>query len=212
MALEEYNLYIVREEDRGEILPNLFAAKLLSTDVEDEAVAFDSVTCYYAEKLNTAYPLQPVRVVALEFDNDGFEQMLNTNASTFFQWLKEVIYVTNPAYLFMDGGASSAYYAVGKIKSEQVFRQVGHLINAGQIEIIHPLMYFAPRLGDGLYAVVRQVPYYTIQNIPGAGCLLTLMKSENEQRKVEIMDPGIIYPKLLEHFKQTLSLMQERSS
>lgn len=203
MALYDYNLYIVRELNQGELIPQFLSTGLLQVKDSNEANILGQVDCYFSENINQYSTTRSYYLLVLEFDNEQLEELLNTNGKAFISWLQEVIKQINPAYIFMGGGSYAAYYDVGKISSEKVFTQLDSLIKNGEIAIIHPVMFFSTRLGSGeICSLTGEVPQYQVYNIPERGCLFLLIASNADKTQIEILDPGIIYPELRNFFQQ----------
>jgi hypothetical protein len=200
MSLYEYDFYLIREFDRGELLSELINSGFLQIIDEQEASILGQINCFFREVINQEVPSCPLRIVKLELDNNQFEIFLQSNGQAFISWLKQLVQEHNIAYAFIGGGSYAAYYEEGGITSQMVFKQVGHLIETGKIEIIHPVMFFSERLGQGKPCVLAKASPYTIYEIPKIGCLLLLVNSSINENQIEILDPGKIYFKLRKYF------------
>ncbi len=202
MSLYEYDLYLIRELEKGEILPEIINLGLLQTIDDDEVAILGEINCFFSEVINQIIPSCPLRIVKLELDGVQFEQFIGNSGQVFISWLKEVVKKLDIAYSFIGGGASAAYYKEGGITSEKIFRQIGNLIETGKVEIVHPVMFFSKRIGIGKICDLAKKSPYTVCEMPRIGCLILLIDGNIQEGKIEILDPGIIYSRLLKSFQQ----------
>lgn len=201
MSLYEYDLYLIREFDQGELLDEIIKAGLLQPIDDEEALILEKISCFFREVINQAVLSCPIRIVKLELDNAQLEEFLQSNAQAFISWLQQLFKQHDIAYAFMGGGSYAAYYEAGGITSEMVFKQVGHLIETGTVEIVHPVMFFAERLGNGkICEIAKKGAPYTVYEIPGVGCILLLLSGSIDSNQIEILDPGNLYPRLRDYF------------
>lgn len=200
MSLYEYDLYLIRELEKGELLSEIINSGFLEDVNDDEALILKQVTCFFGEVINQEVSSCPLRIVKLELDSAQLEQLLKSNAQEFILWLQEIIKMLDPAYVFLGGGSSSSYYEVGGITSEIIFKQIGYLIETGVVEIVHPVMFFSKRIGKGEVCDLAKRSPYAACEIPGLGCLLLLIDNSIEDNQIEILDPGSIYPELRNYF------------
>lgn len=200
MSLYEYNLYLIRELNAGDLLPEIFDFGDL-TQSGDEAVAFDQLGCMFRESVNKAHPSYPLSIVTLTFDEVQIEEALRSQSQNFVDWLFNLFLKHDIAYAFMGGGSYSAYYEQCNINAEAVFRQLGDLVGKGIIEFIHPLMFFSERIAQGkLCLLPEKTPYFYIRKEQGRGCLLILIAGDI-RTGVEIIDPGSLYPEIKRIFE-----------
>jgi len=200
MSLYEYDLYLIRELEKGELLPEIINSAFLEAVNDDEALILRQITCFFDEFINQAVSSSPLRVVKLELDNVQFERFLKSYAQEFILWLQEIVEKLDIVYAFLGGGSSSSYYEEGKITSEIIFKQVGYLVENGVVEIVHPVMFFSERIGKGKVCNLAKKSPYTVCEMPGFGCLLLLIDGSIEDNQIEILDPGSIYPRLRNYF------------
>lgn len=201
MALYEYDLYLIRELDRGKLLSEIINSGLLHVIDDDEASILGQINCFFREVINQEVPSCPLRIVKLELDNAQIEQFLQSNGQAFISWLKQLVQEHDIAYAFIGGGSYAAYYEEGGITSEMVFKQVGHLIETGKVEIVHPVMFYSERLGNGKTCTLAKGSPYSVHEIPRVGCLLLLVNGNLHENQLEILDPGRIYHRLRNYFK-----------
>ena len=202
MSLYEYDLYLIREFDKGELVSEIVNSGFLQPMDNEEGTIIGQVNCFFSEGINREIPSCPLRIVKLELDDTQFETLLQSNGQAFISWMQDIVKENDIAYAFIGGGAAAAYYEEGRITSEMVFKQVGHLIETGTVEIVHPVMFFSERLGQGKTCNLAKGAPYTVYEIPGVGCLLLLVSIDNFGNNLEILDPGSIYPRLRDYFRQ----------
>ena len=206
MALYEYNLFLVREASMGPILPALTVDTILKPVGADSGYLFGRIACDFEESTESSYPPMPVEVVSLYLQDSDVNSMLREAPDQFIDGLWTIAEHTQIAYAFIGAASDAAYFQVGRITSAEVFRQVGRLVASGEVEFVHPAMFFAERLGRGRTCEIAQnAPRYTVTHRPGIGCLLLLM-SRLKSGGIAIEDPGIIYPELIEYFRRATAL------
>jgi hypothetical protein len=200
MSLYEYDLYLIREFDKGKLLDEIINSGLLQLIDCEEASIVGQVNCFFSEVINQEVRSSPLYIVKLELDDVQLEEVLQSNAQIFISWLQQLFKEHDIAYAFIGGGSYAAYYEEGGITSERVFKQVGHLIEMGTVEIVHPVMFFAQRLGHGKICEIAEESPYQVYKTAGVGCLLLLVSGNIDNNQIEILDPGNIYPRLRDHF------------
>jgi hypothetical protein len=202
MSLYEYNLYLVREAARGEILPAVERPGLVVRTGEEEGVAGAEIHCYVDEWPLAGGDSAAVRVLRLMLDPDAVEQELHDAPSAFVDWLWDVLAAADAAYAFMGEGGYAEYFTQGRMTIQDVLGQMGALVEHGEVRYVHPLMFFAERLADGaLCEVAATAPGYRVTRRAGAGCLLLLTSVNAESGSMEILDPGTAYGRLSRHFR-----------
>jgi hypothetical protein len=204
MSLYEYDLFLIRELGKGELLNELIGSGLLQPIDDEEASILGQINCFFYEAINQIVPSCPLRIVKLELDDVQLEQVLHSNSQAFISWLQETVRRLDVAYAFIAGGSSSAYYEEGGITSEKIFRQVGYLVETGTVEIVHPVMFFAERIGQGKACELAAGSPYTVYKMPKVGCLLLFIDGNLEGSPIDILDPGSIYPRLSNYFQQSM--------
>ncbi|HLO88302.1 MAG TPA: hypothetical protein VK203_25315 [Nostocaceae cyanobacterium] len=202
MSLYEYDLYLIRELDKGTLVNQIIESGFLQPIDEDEAYILGQINCFFREVINREVPSCPLCILKLEIDNNQLEQVLNSKAQLFISWLEAVCKQHDIAYAFIGGGSYAAYYEEARLNSEIVFKQVGHLIESGKLEIIHPVMFFSARIGQGRICNIANNSPFQIRQSPGVGCLLFLIEGDISSDNIEILDPGNIYNILLNYFKK----------
>ena len=139
------------------MLPEIFRLGLLQRIDDDHALLLGQVdTLFNGSPTNSVHPDYPLRITTLAPDTTQFDQFLKDHAQSFISWLWQIVDETKIAYAFIAPESYAAYYVEGKITSELVFRQVGHLIATGTVEIVHPVMFFAEHLGQVIPALWRR--------------------------------------------------------
>jgi hypothetical protein len=204
MALYEYELYLLREADRGDIAQDLLAAGLLEL-AEGTALRLPfGVHAEWSESTNRVRTSMPLRILTLALETSEFEDILTREPASFINWLWAVCERASIAYAFMSPGSYAAYYQAGGITAEKVFSQVGELVEKGDIRFVHPLMFFAERAGGGrACAVAREAPIYHVDYKASVGCLLMLIDGDPARGPLEILDPGTAYPRVAKYFGQS---------
>jgi hypothetical protein len=51
--------------------------------------------------------------------------------------------------------------------------------------------------------VAKHAPLYTEDSKPGIGCLLLLISGDLSTNTIEILEPGLVYPRLKRFFRRT---------
>jgi hypothetical protein len=201
MALYEYELFLVREADRGEIYQELVALGLMEPAESSMIRLPFNVYADWSESTNRARADTPVQVLAMTLNSGTFEAELRVQPAAFVDWLWSVADRATIAYAFMSAGSYAAYYEAGGISSEMVFHQVGDLVATGEVRFAHPVMFLAERLGNGrACATAREAPLFRVEHRPNVGCLLMLIDGDAQLGPVEILDPGPAYERLSRHF------------
>lgn len=201
MSLYEYDLYLIREFDQGELLDEIIKSGLLKPIDNEEALILEKISCFFREVINQVVPSCPIRIVKLELDDVQLEKFLQYNPQIFISWLEQLFKQHNIAYAFIEDSQYSSYHETEGITSRMVFEQIGHLIEMGTVEIVHPVMFFAERLGNGkVCEMAKKASLYTIYEIPETGCMLLLLRGSIDSNHIEILDPGSIYPILRHNF------------
>jgi len=203
MALYSYHLHLVRELGHGDLFAEMLAGGLLdppssAPDEEDRIQLLRRAPAFFRQVQNRAYPSCPLQIVSFDLDVDPFEQLLMQESRLFLDWLWRVAEVCNLACAFMPGGGDFKYYVRGRTTDEVIFWQLGELVETGNVEIVHPVMYFAERLGVAHRQAV-QARWPVNESKQGVGCLL-LLASIEEPGGMEILEPGVIYEELRARF------------
>ena len=206
MALYENNLFLSRALAHGPLLPEMFSSGVLQAEDDNTAQVAGQVRCIYREYENREYAAYPLTVVKLALDDPQFERMLQSKAQVFLLWLWHLLEQHNVIYAFMGGGSSyEGYYDKVRITDKIVYPQIGELVAKGTVKFAHPVMFFSNSIADGkICQLAQRAPLYSVETKPGIGCLLVLVRGELNANSIEILQPGLVYPRLKRHFHKTL--------
>ena len=202
MALYEYDFYLFRERSRGSIVSELTASGLLRPVGDGAGYLFGKIGTEFRETLNDQASDGPLCTVSFFLESHDVNNMLRHEPDQFIEGIWDLAKRIDIAYAFIGLSSDAAYVQVGKFTSAQVFGQVNQLVETGTVAYVHPLMYFAERVGSGrVCQAAQRAPKYTVEHKDGVGCLLVLMNRLAGGR-VSIEDPGIIYPELINYFTE----------
>jgi hypothetical protein len=204
MALFEYDLFLVRGAGGGSLLAEMVAGGDVAVEDESAAQISAGLRCLYAQFPAASGATSMPGRLRLGFLRHQIEPMLRDDARRFLDWLWAIFERYRLDYAFM-GGADvyQDYHSREPVTDQGVTEQLDELLADGTIRIPHPLMLFAERLGGGrACALAESAPHYQVEQKPGVGCLLVLSDGDLEGDSIEILQPGMIYPHLVRHFRE----------
>lgn len=205
MALYEYNLFLFREASMGPLLPELKSTGIIGPAGEDSGYIFGKIRCDFQERRNDSDPSTPLQVVTIWLQDNDVNALLREDPAQLIDGLWKVAEETKIVYAFIGASSDATYFEIGKLTMEQVLSQVGRIVKQGQVEIVHPVMFFAERVGNGrVCAIAKGAPRYTLQTRPGVGCLL-MLTAQMRDGTTTIEEPGVIYPALATYFRNATS-------
>jgi hypothetical protein len=197
MALYTYTLHLVRERRQGSLLSDLERCEGLVLSGKESRVLLGRAPFFVGEAENHSLPSCPLSVVTLELDDAAFEALLRQDPASFTEWIWRVAAQVDIAYAFIPGGGDIEYREGDRLTSEVTFERLGHLIATGSVDVVHPLMFFAERLGAGATGKTAEKACWPVTRIkPGIGCLLVLASEDPSTGALEILEPGDIYDRL----------------
>jgi hypothetical protein len=208
MSLYEYTLHVVREPARGELLADAIAGGIVRIDSGPAEAGYFEGSCLRGrvETLvsggrNEVDPSIPLDILTLSIDGRSFERALLEEPEDFVSWLWHLAESLAPACFFMTGGGDTRYYEKGQEIHSVTFSQLPRLVAHGEVAVIHPIMYFAERLGHGaLCEKARRAPWEIVESRAGLGCLLLRAAREPATGALDIMEPGSAYVRLRAFF------------
>ncbi len=114
MPLYEYDLYIVREQGRGDLLSDAVAVGLLrvdgdptsASDLEGTALA-GRVSCIVRRSVRRTDPAMPLEILTVAFDERSLERALAAAPDEFIAWMWRVAEQLQPATFFMMAGSDT---------------------------------------------------------------------------------------------------------
>src|SRR5882672_10579103 len=154
MALYEYDLYIVREQSRGDLLADAISRGVLRVDGDPSSGKDLDGSCFGGRVPCIVRRVQLASDPSLELlnvplDNDAFVAFLQQTPNELVPALWHIADALDPAYVFMPGGGDIKYFERGEPTDTLTFKQLPRLVYHGEIAVVHPIMYFAERLGNG---------------------------------------------------------------
>jgi len=203
MALFEYDLFLVRGADGGSLLAEMAAGSDLAVEDEGAGHVSAGLRCLYAQFPASSGAARAPGMLRLGFQRHQIEPMLRGDARRFLEWLWTIFERYRLDYAFM-GGADvyRDYHSREPVTDQAVTEQLDELLADGTIRFPHPLMLFAERLAGGRACeLAGTAPHYRVQRRPGVGCLLVLSDHDLGGDSIEILQPGMIYPHLVRHFR-----------
>ena len=208
MSLYDYTMYVVREAARGSLFADAQQHAIVRVDAsgpgDREGTCIDGrVRCIVRQSTNTVAPSLPLEVMTLALDDRTLEATLAGDLHEFLSWLWKIADVLQPACFFMTGGSDMNYQAHGKPLRERMFTRLPALITDGEIVGIHPIMFFAERIANGIPCKKASgAPWPSVEYRPGVGCLLLLISGDPSTGAFEIMEPGSMYDGLFAYFEK----------
>jgi hypothetical protein len=205
VALYEYTLYVVREQSRGDLLEDAISREIVSVqrdrssgdDLEGTCLG-GRVGCSLSRGRVLADP--SLELLSILLDNHSFERLLDQAPDELIPWLWQIAENLDPACFFMPGGGDIKYFERGIQTDKLTFEQLPRLVRDGEIAVVHPIMYFAERLGQGrLCTKAEGAPWSHVERRP-PGCLLVLAHSGATAGGLEIREPVQLYDSLRAYF------------
>ncbi len=134
-------------------------------------------------------------VVEFAPEDSHFDTFLNTRGHELVSWLWDVFEKADVLYAFIPGGGDYKYYEDGVATDTFAWTQLPELVETGRVRVVHPLMMFSERLGQGLPCErARQLDWGLKESRVGLGCLIGVVRDLG--RGFELLEPGDMYPML----------------
>ncbi len=190
MALYDYDLYLIRESNKGSILADLLKYPMIY--IHDDANGVldkDADFCFKESMFDNS-----LIKLAIYFDETMFRRYFEKNGKAFINWLKEFLEDYDILYAFISGGEGSDYYRDNHITAKDVYDQLPELLHDKTIKYVHPLMYFSKRLQFDLLAKA-ELPYFEVIDVDVKGWLLFCGNLDSNNS--EINDMGRFYRECL---------------
>jgi hypothetical protein len=209
VSLYENNFYVVRESARGDLFADaersgvivVIAGPPSPDGSRDATILGGRVGCIVDASQNAADPSFTLETMVLYFDGPALETVLRETPSAFMDWLWSVAERLQPAVCFMMAGTDLTYFEAAQPVQSIMFRQLPELIKTGKVVAVHPIMYFAERVGEG--ALCRREardPWSSVERRAGVGCLWLLVARDAVTGALDIMEPGNLYERLRSQF------------
>jgi hypothetical protein len=206
VALYEYTLYVVREHARGDLLEDAISREIVSVQGNRESGDDVDGTCLGGRvRCSVSHGRVPassaLELLTILLDNQSFQRLLDQTPDDLIPWLWQIAETLDPACFFMPGGGDIKYFERGVRTDELTFKQLPRLVSDGEIAVVHPIMYFAERLGQGrLCTKAEGAPWSHVEHRPARGCLLVLAHRDATTGMMEIREPVALYDILRAYF------------
>lgn len=188
MGLYTYSLYLLREAERGSLVDDLRAARLVADDTGE--LELPGILDMPSEG-----QVGGLSLVQFAPEDGRFDAFLRARGGDFVSWLWEAVAKTKVLYAFIPGGGDYKYYEDGVATDQFAWTQLGELVGTGQVRVVHPLMMFAQRLGHGRpHARAKTLDWGLGECRDGIGCVIGLVRPT--QGGFEILEPGDLYSAL----------------
>jgi hypothetical protein len=189
MALYTYSLFLLRESVRGSFVDDLQRAGLIRTaSSRPEEIELLGLGC----TASIGQRPEGVTLIELAPDSDTFEKFLAERGHELVRWLWNAMDEAALLYAFIPGGGDFKYYENGVSTDTFVWAQLPELLQTGTVRVVHPLMMFSERLGNGRpCAKAKTLDWGLQESRDGVGCLLALTSPTD--KGFEILEPGTMY-------------------